>query len=169
MKVLITGISGTGKTAVTTELKVRGFTAIDLDTPDWSHWIAAAPTDRLTPAEGQDWVWQEERVRALLSAPQDGVLFISGCAENMHKLYPLIDRIFLLSAPVDMIMARLEKRSADGYGHTAEERAKVAELIATIGPVLREAAHQEIDTSGSTGETVDRILSLLNQLLIPRS
>lgn len=29
MKVLITGMSGTGKTAVTTELKARGFTAIE--------------------------------------------------------------------------------------------------------------------------------------------
>ncbi len=161
MKVLITGMSGTGKTAVTTELKARGFAAIDLDTPAWSHWVAAAPTDGLTPADGRDWVWQEERVRALLSAPQDGVLFISGCAENMHRLYPLIDRIFLLSAPIDTIMARLEKRAADGYGHTAEERAKITELIATIEPLLREAAHHEVNTGGPTTETVDRILRLL--------
>lgn len=162
MKVLITGMSGTGKTAVTTELQARGFTAIDLDTPGWSHWVDAPPTDGLTPAEGKDWIWQEERVQALLSAPRDGVLFISGCAENMHRLYPLIDRIFLLSAPVDTIMARLGKRSADGYGHTAGERAKIAVLIASIEPLLRVAAHHEIDTSGSTGETVDRILNLLN-------
>jgi shikimate kinase len=162
VKVLITGMSGTGKTAVTAELQARGFTAIDLDTPDWSHWVDAAPTDGLTPAEGQDWVWQENRVRALLSAPHEGALFISGCAENMHRFYPLIDRIVLLSAPIETIMARLEKRSTDGYGHTPEERARIAGLIANIEPLLSEAAHHEIDTSGSVGETVDRILSRLN-------
>jgi shikimate kinase len=162
VKVLITGMSGTGKTAVIHELQARGFTAIDLDTPEWSHWVDTAPTDDLTPADGKDWVWQEDRVRVLLSAPQDGVLFISGCAENMRRLYPLIDRIVLLSAPVDAIMARLEKRSADGYGHTAEERARIGELIATIEPLLREAAHHEIDTSGPTTKTVARILRLLN-------
>lgn len=161
MKVLITGMSGTGKTAVIRELKARGFAATDLDTPDWSHWVDAAPTDGLTPAEGKDWVWQEERVRALLSAPQDGLLFISGCAENMYRLYPLIDRIILLSAPIDTITARLEKRSTDGYGHTAGERARIAELIATVEPLLREASHHEVDTSGPTAETVDRILRLL--------
>lgn len=161
MKVLITGMSGTGKTAVIRELAARGFAAIDLDTPDWSHWVNAAPTDGLTPAEGKDWVWQEDRVRALLSAPRDGMLFISGCAENMHRLYPLIDRIILLSTPIDMIMARLEQRSMDGYGHTAEERSRIAELIATIEPLLREAAHHEIDTSGLVASTVDRILSHL--------
>lgn len=101
-------------------------------------------------------------MQALLSAPHEGLLFISGCAENMHRLHPLIDRILLLSAPVDMIMARLEKRSTDSYGHTPEERARIAELIATIEPLLRAAAHHEIDTNGPTGATVDRILSLLN-------
>lgn len=161
MTVLITGMSGTGKTAVVHELAARGFAAIDLDTPDWSHWVDAAPDDGLTPVDGQDWVWQEDRVRALLSAPREGTLFISGCAENMSKLYPLIDRIILLSAPIDTIMARLEKRAADGYGHTAEERAKIAELIATIEPLLRAAAHHEVDTSGPAAETVDRILSIV--------
>ena len=158
MKVLITGMSGTGKTAVIHELQARGFAAIDLDTPDWSHWVDAALADGLMPADGKDWVWQEDRVRVLLSAPQDGLLFISGCAENMHRLYPLIDRVILLSAPIDTIMARLEKRSADGYGHTTEERARIAELIAMIEPLLREAAHHEINTSGPVAETVDHIL-----------
>lgn len=160
-RVLITGMSGTGKTAVISELKARGFAAIDLDTPDWSHWVKASSADALTPTEGKDWVWQEERVQALLSAPLDRLLFVSGCAENMHRLYPLIDRIILLSAPLDVIMARLEERSADGYGHTETERAKIAQLFATIEPLLRQAAHHEIDTSGPVANTVDRILRLL--------
>ena len=81
----------------------------------------------------------------------------------MHRLYPLIDRIFLLSVPIDTIMARLEKRSTDGYGHTTEERARIAALIATIEPLLREAAHHEINTSEPAAVTVDRILRLLEE------
>lgn len=131
--------------------------------PDWSHWVDAAPADGLTPVDGKDWAWQEDRVRVPLSAPQDGVLFISGCAENMHRLYPLIDRIFLLSTSIDTIMARLEKRSADGYGHTPEERARIAALITTIEPLLRAAAHYEIDTSEPAARTADQILRLLDE------
>lgn len=160
-RVLITGMSGTGKTAVIHELEARGFEAFDLDTPEWSHWVEARPADGLTPAEGKDWVWQEERVRTLLSAPRDGMLFISGCAENMHRLYPLIERIILLSAPLDVIMARLGERSADGYGRTEAERVKIAQLIATIEPLLRRAAHHEIDTSGPVANAVNRILRQL--------
>lgn len=161
-RVLITGISGTGKSAVIRELSVRGHEAVDLDTPAWSHWVTARPGDGLTPAEGRDWMWQEERVRALLSAPREKTLFVSGCAENMHELYPLLDRIFLLSAPIDTIMAWLAERNIRGYGRTKEERTKIAALIATIGPLLRQAAHHEIDTSGPVLITVDRILSLVD-------
>jgi adenylate kinase family enzyme len=69
-RVLITGVSGTGKSAVTRELAARGYEAHDLDTSEWSHWIDRDPADSLTPARGKDWVWQEDRVRALLLRPR---------------------------------------------------------------------------------------------------
>src|ERR671923_890484 len=81
-RVLITGMSGTGKSSVIQELAARGYRAYDLDTPEWSEWIDTDPSDSLTPARGKDWVWREERVRALLSQPGDGTLFIGGCAEK---------------------------------------------------------------------------------------
>ena len=110
-RVLITGMSGTGKSAVIQELAARGYRAYDLDTPEWSAWIVADPSDALTPGKGQDWVWREDRVRALLSKPDEGLLFISGCAENMAQLFPLIDVVILLSAPIETIMERLAARS----------------------------------------------------------
>lgn len=157
-RVLITGMSGAGKSAVIRELAARGYRAHDLDTPDWSEWVDADPSDALTPADGKDWVWREDRVRALLSEPSGGTLFVSGCAENMDRLFPLIDLVILLSAPTATIMERLEARSTDGYGHAAEQREKVAHLISTIEPLLRESADCEIDTSGSLHATVDEVL-----------
>lgn len=160
-RVLITGMSGTGKSAAIRELAARGYQAHDLDTPEWSEWIEADPGDALTPAQGKDWVWQEDRVRTLLSRQGDGVLFISGCAGNMERLFPLIDAVILLSAPVATIMERLAARAPDGYGHIAEERRKVADLIATIEPLLREAADHEIDTLRPIAATVDAILRMI--------
>jgi shikimate kinase len=159
-RVLITGMSGTGKSAVVRELAARGHRAVDLDTPEWSEWVDVEPSDTLTPGEGKDWVWREDRVRALLSGHSEGTLFISGCAENMKHLSPWIDTVILLSAPIATIMERLEARSTDGYGNTDEERRKVRELIATIEPMLRESASHEIDTRRPVHATVDEILSI---------
>jgi shikimate kinase len=160
-RVLITGMSGTGKSSVIRELVARGHQAHDLDTPEWSEWVDADPSDMLTPAQGKDWVWREDRVRALLSQTEDGTLFIGGCAENMGRLFPLIDVVILLSAPVATIMERLRARSAGGYGGVEEERRRVSDLIATIEPLLRKSAHHEIDTGKSIRATVDEILRLV--------
>lgn len=159
-RVLITGMSGTGKSAVVGELATRGHRAVDLDTPEWSEWIDVDPSDALTPKKGKDWVWQESQVRALLAGHSQGTLFIGGCAENMRRLFPLIDEIILLSAPVATIMKRLEARSSDGYGNTEEDRQKVRELIALIEPLLRKSADHEIDTAGPVHATVDEILRI---------
>lgn len=159
-RILITGMSGTGKSAVIRELAARGYAAHDLDTPEWSAWVAANPADALTPAQGQDWVWRVDRVRRLLSEHRDGTLFISGTAENMSVLFPLIDVIVLLSAPLEVIMQRLEARPAGGYGHAPEDRRKAIDLIAAVEPLLRESADLEIDTRKPVKATVDELLRL---------
>lgn len=159
-RVLITGMSGTGKSVVIQELASRGYSAHDLDTPEWSEWIDTAPSDGLTPVQGKDWVWREDRVRELLSGTEEGTLFVSGCAENMKRLFPLIDYIILLSAPVETIVERLATRSLGGYGHVAEERRKIVDLISTVEPLLRESADQEIDTRKPVHTTVDEILKI---------
>jgi shikimate kinase len=160
-RVLITGMSGSGKSSVIQELVARGQRAHDLDTLEWSQWIDTDPSDVLTPARGKDWVWREELVRALLSQPGDGTLFIGGCAENMGQLFPLIDTVVLLSAPVATIMERLRTRSSGGYGSIAEERRQVNDLISTIEPLLRKSADYEIDTGRPVHATVDEILRIV--------
>jgi shikimate kinase len=157
-RVLITGMSGTGKSAVIGELAARGYEAHDLDTSKWSQWIDVDPSDSQTPARGKDWVWQEDRVRALLLRPRSMPLFVSGCAENMGHLLHLIDEIVLLSAPVVTVMARLAARPGGRYGSGEDDRRKVRELMATIEPRLRELASHEIDTQRSTAATVDAVI-----------
>jgi shikimate kinase len=85
-------------------------------------------------------------------------VFVSGCAENMGRLFHLIDEIVLLSAPVVTVMERLAERPEGGYGSGEDDRRKVRELISTIEPRLRELASHEIDTRGSTAATVDAVL-----------
>ena len=159
-RVLITGMSGAGKSSVIQELVERGYRSFDLDTPEWSEWVDANPGDDLTPADGKDWVWREDHVRTLLSQPDADLLFVGGCATNMDRLRPFIDLTILLSAPLATVMTRLEARSSNGYGRTLDGRNKVVELISTVEPLLRNNADHEIVTDRPVRATVDEILRL---------
>jgi shikimate kinase len=116
----------------------------------------------LVSREGKDWVWREDKVRALLAGHNQGNLFVSGCAQNMVRLFPLIDKIVLLSAPAATIMRRLESRASNGYGDTEAKRRKVRELITVVEPLLRQSADYEITTTRPVGETADEIVGFAN-------
>ena len=78
----------------------------------------------------------------------------------MSRFFPLLDVVVLLSAPLATINERLAARPIGGYGHLASERDKVADLIATIEPLLRKSADWEIDTRRPISTVVDEVLRL---------
>ena len=100
-------------------------------------------------------------VRSLLSDSAAETLFVSGCAPNMSRFYPLLDIVILLSAPVSTLSERLATRKPGSYGHAADDRRKVAVLVETIEPRLRKSADHEIGTDRPLAATVEEILQLV--------
>jgi adenylate kinase family enzyme len=49
-RVLLTGMSGTGKSMLISELAARGYKAVDLDTDEWSEWVPISDEDPLGTA-----------------------------------------------------------------------------------------------------------------------
>lgn len=162
-RVLLTGMSGTGKSTVTAALAARGYQAVDADCDEFSTW-AAVSDDLGTPGSpvepDRDWVWREDRIQALLSNEDADVLFLSGCAPNMGKFLPQFDCVILLSAPAEVIVARLQERTGNSYGKRPDEVVRVLALRETVEPLLRKAADHEIDTSASLDDVVATVLQL---------
>jgi dephospho-CoA kinase len=161
-RILITGMSGTGKSSVIAELAARGYRAVDADSPEYSEWVeVSGDTSALGSPEwgARDWVWREDRVQALLST-EDADLFVSGCAVNMGKFLSQFDHIVLLSAPAEVIVERLATRATNTYGRRPEEVARTLELIEAIEPRLRRVADHEIDASDSLGDVVATLLRI---------
>ena len=162
-RILITGMSGTGKSSVVGALSERGYAAVDADSDQYSHWVAA---DTLAPAagtpveSGRDWVWREERIGELLARHQAGTLFVSGCAPNMGAFLGGFDHVVLLSAPAQLIVERLATRTTNQYGKRPEEVARVLDLIETVEPLLRRIATREIDTRAPLDAVVAQVASL---------
>jgi shikimate kinase len=154
-------MSGTGKSTVIEELAARGYKAVDTDDDGLSE-LVNVPLDQRTGHDpGHDWVWREERIQELLSSDDADVLFLGGCAPNQGTFYPQFDQIILLTAPADLIVARLTSRTNNPYGKRADDIARTLHLQQTIEPLLRSSADHEIDTSVPLAEVVKTVLQLV--------
>jgi dephospho-CoA kinase len=152
--VLVTGMSGTGKSSALAELARRGHRVVDTDYGDWIEW-------------GSEPLWREDRIEALLDEQEDGTLFVSGCVANQGKFYERFDAVVLLSAPADVILERVAGRETNDFGKSEAERERILSDLATVEPLLRGGATAEIDTRAPLGEVVDALERIASERIGP--
>ena len=150
-RVLLTGMSGTGKSSVVRELRARGYKAVDTD----EGWSEPLPDGRQQ--------WREDAVRELLATEDADVLFVAGCEENQVKFHPQFDDIVLLSAPIEVLVDRLASRTDNPYGKAPHELRRFVEDVETVEPRLRRVADHEVQTTAPLDEVVASILRLVKQ------
>jgi dephospho-CoA kinase len=149
-RVLITGMSGTGKSSIIAALAARGYKAVDTDwDPEW---------EEIT--RDGEWIWREDRIQSLLDQEDSDYLFISACVSNQGQFYGRFDQIILLSAPRSTMVQRLATRTNNPYGKRPEEVNDVLRYKETIEPLLRRGATAEIVTSMPLSDVVDQIVDL---------
>jgi AAA domain len=156
--VLVTGMSGTGKSTALAELARRGHRVVDTDHGGWSEQVPAAD------GSGQEQLWREDRIQALLAGGSDGgPLFISGCVANQGAFYPQFAAVVLLSVPEDVLLQRLHTRHTNDFGKTAAERDRILRDLRTVEPLLRAGATEEIDTRAPPGEVARRLEAIASR------
>jgi shikimate kinase len=154
-RVLVTGMSGTGKSAALDELAKRGFRTVDTDLPGWSDWHEA---------DGRgEWLWREDRIAELLATEHDRVQYVSGCVPNQGRFYDRFDAIVLLSAPAEVILERIEHRTTNDYGKSEAERALILEDLEEVEPRLRATCTHELDASEPLATVVERLIKIGNE------
>lgn len=156
-RVLLTGMSGTGKSALIRELAALGHAAVDLDADGWSTWVDAEG-DPTGARPGKDWAWREDRVDELLASDGRGALFVAGCAPNMGAFLGRFDHVVLLTAPVEAMLARLERRTDNPYGKRPEEAVRVLVNLREVEPRLRAVAGHVVATDAPLAEVVAQVL-----------
>ena len=162
LRVLVTGVSGVGKSTTVAELTRRGIRAVDLDDPAWSEWVDSPDGDGPSPLHpGQDWLWREDRVERLLATEDAGLLVVGGCAPNLGTFRSRFDVIVLLSAPAAVMAERLGSRAGEAYGRHPEELARSLRFKETVEPRLRAIAHAEIDTTAALPQVVAAVEALV--------
>ncbi|TMR12062.1 ATP-binding protein [Nonomuraea turkmeniaca] len=148
-RVLITGMSGVGKTSLLHELAARGYRTVDTDYGDYCETV-----------DGET-LWHEGGIDALLaddSGEHRGVLFVQGTTRNQVAFYPRFDHIVLLSAPAEVLVERLTTRTNNPYGKDPAELAETLDYLETVEPLLRAAATLEVVTTVTVERVADLVL-----------
>jgi dephospho-CoA kinase len=153
-RVLVTGMSGTGKSTVLIQLAERGHQIVDADDEGWSQELPTA--DGL----GREQLWCEDRMDALLAGKPSGLLFVAGCASNQGRFYDRFDAVVLLSVPVEVLLKRVGSRDTNTFGKGRAERERILRDVAEVEPLLRATATAELDTRRPLREVVDAIEQL---------
>jgi dephospho-CoA kinase len=143
-RVLVTGMSGVGKSTLLAGLARRGQTVVDTD---YDGWVL------------QDGTWDEPRMQDLLDHADSVV--VSGTVENQVLFYGYFDHVVLLSAPLETLLDRVKQRTANPYGNRAEEQREIAVYLDTVEPLLRRGATLELDGRAEPDALVAAVEMLL--------
>ena len=162
-RILVTGMSGTGKSTVLAELARRGHRIVDTDEEGWSEQVS------LPDESGREQLWVEDRMEALLAEKMEGLLCVAGCTSNQSKFYDRFDAVVLLTAPTHVLLERIATRSTNPFGKDPVERARILEDIVTAEPQLRRIAALEISTDAPLHGVVDKVEALASDPFPPRS
>jgi shikimate kinase len=150
MRVLLTGMSGTGKSALVHELRRRGYAAHDADDG------FAEPR-----ADGR-WGWRADLIAELLARAPDRLLFFAGCSEEQAEL-PFDYRV-LLTAPRPVLVERLRTRTTNAYGRDPDELARVLADLVEVEPLLRRSADLVLTTTRPAAAVADELLGRIAEL-----
>jgi dephospho-CoA kinase len=143
--VLVTGMSGVGKSTVLAALTQRSIAAVDTDDGDWIEVVDGEP------------LWRLPRVAALLDRDRDRPLVVQGTVANQGALYGRFDAIVLLTAPRAVILERLRTRETNDFGKDPVELARIERDIRDVEPLLRAGATHVVDASLPLAEVVDAV------------
>lgn len=143
-------MSGTGKSTVLAELCRRGYDVVETDEPEWMEWSD----------EDGGYVWREDRVAERLAREAEAPLFVSGTVSNQGRFYPDFDAVVLLSAPIEVLLGRIEHRTTNDFGKTPGERDRIISDFAAFEHRLRATCTHELDATQSIDDIVAGLIQI---------
>jgi gluconate kinase len=160
----IDGVSCAGKTTVCDELQRRGYHAIhgDRELAYWGDLKTGEPVDG-SADEHRAWIWDVEKVRALVADQKHAATFFCGGSRNSDRFIGLFDDVFVLEIDLDTLNRRLAVRPENEWGGTASEGESFARLQHATKEGLPENAIL-IDATAPLSRVVDTILEHANKV-----
>src|SRR5881392_2138497 len=97
-RVLVTGMSGTGKSSALAELGRRGYRVVDTGDPGWREYREYVESSH--ELHRGEWLWVEERITGLLASEDVGCPFVEGSGRNKPRFNARLTAVSLFTAPL---------------------------------------------------------------------
>jgi len=165
--VLVTGISGAGKTTISQKLNKLGYKAYDLDDGlelySMIHKKTGLPiidhdNSDLKKVKEMDWVCDKEKLASIIKNESNDLVFYCGNASNWKEINPLFDLIILLKINPETMRNRLTSRTNNDYGRTSEVQDYLATKKDSWDKKIEEQNAIVIDANGDLDSVVKDIL-----------
>jgi broad-specificity NMP kinase len=171
MKILITGVAGTGKSTISKALNNRGITSVDFsDISDLCYWrdkITGAKAE-YSPIHDVEWLDSHERIcdleklKELLGQYKD--IVITGIANgNQTEYFYLFDKIMLLECRPETIIHRMQSRETL-WGKTNVERDYTLKWQKEFDAQCISKGAIPINTEGNLDIVVDKIINQIRMV-----
>jgi dephospho-CoA kinase len=162
---LVTGRSGTGKSAICRELQNQGYTAYDGDAvPDLAGWENVQTGERIGKQyPGHDhvgkfkWEWDEAVLAKLLDQP--GVVFLCGSANNALSFMDRFEKVFVLDIDEEEQRRRINSREEHDYGKDQAVQDSIIAYQKETVALARQHGATIVDANGTVKQVVEDILA----------
>jgi len=167
-KIYITGISGTGKSAISEELNKRGIYSIDIDKDkyDLCNWKNKETLEKVYFEFGMNKDWMEahgwycdiEKLKKMLDVSED-IIIVVGLATNQNDYLNLFDKIFLLQCKEKTFLERLKTRTSNDFGKHILEKEYILDFYKNFEKVMLEKGAISINAEEPLDLVMENIIS----------
>jgi adenylate kinase family enzyme len=166
--VLITGMSGAGKSTIAEVLARRGLTSIDADNDPLlarsvdsdGNVVEDLSVPDLAWLARHSWEWNPARLDELIRAAAPATLYVCGGAASELELADRFTQVFLLEMDEPTMLARLDAPGRDNdWGRIGDTREYLRRRLPGHQDPLRASGAIPIDARQPLDQVVDAILS----------
>ena len=167
-RILITGVSGTGKSTIAAKLAEQGYTTVDIDKAEGlCNWFNRETGDIVDYqaelnaefVKNHTWLCDREKLEQLIAGNETVLVF--GMADNFDELEDLFDQTILLKCSPEIFLNRIMHREDNDFGKHPEIQKLLEETHQEFEDKMIAKGAVPVDVSKPVIEIVEKIKSLV--------
>ncbi|MCM6855222.1 AAA family ATPase [Enterococcus durans] len=151
VKVLLTGMSGVGKSTVLKQISKSYSHSIDLDYDGWIHMEDVSNERKM----------DTNKIINYIQKYNDEDIFFSGTTINQKDIYPYLDFIITLTAPIEIMRERILTRDNNSFGKSNHDWEKIKNNKIEFEQLIIKSSDFVISTEQTVNEIVYEIYNLV--------